>query len=557
MKKMMTGARFIAETVHGYGITHVFFVEAVLRKALVEMEALGIQRVLAHTEKSAAYMADGYARMRRGPGICMCQSVGAANLAAGLQDAFLGHSPVIALTGRAMPAYRYRNAYQELLHGPMFDPVTKFNAYVDNAEQLPYLLRQAFRDAVSGAPGPVHLDVVGHVGQGTDNWETGMDVAVEEAYTKYPPNRTVPASDMLQKAADALKKAKKPVIVAGGGTGASSARDEITAIAEQLSVPVATSLNGKGAIPENHPLSLGVTGSYARWCATKVVSEADLVLFVGSRTGDMVTNHWRAPSITTPVIQIDIDPSELGRSYPDTIGLQGDAKATLKALIEYIEGAEKKLDWAGYAKGVVDQWREETTALRMADNSPMRPERLCRELENALPHDAVLVTDTGYSSIWTGVMLEMNHPEQRYIRAAGSLGWGLPASLGVKCAAPDKPVICFTGDGGLWYHIAELETAVRCGIKTVTVLNNNRCFSQCVVGVHKAYGERAGKPEEMYRFAEVRFDRLAEEMGCLGIRVEKPEDIAGALKTALQADRPALVEVITDPEYKAPWVPAY
>jgi len=167
---MQSGSKFIAKTFQGYGVTHVFFVEAIMRKALVEMEKLGIHRILAHSEKAAAYMADGYARVSHRPGICMAQSVGAANLASGLQDPFLGHSSVIAITGRKDPVSQYRNAYQEILHKSMFDAVTKYNVCVEVAEQLPCLLRQAFREATSGAIGPVHLDVPGHVGQTTDSF---------------------------------------------------------------------------------------------------------------------------------------------------------------------------------------------------------------------------------------------------------------------------------------------------------------------------------------------------------------------------------------------------
>jgi acetolactate synthase-1/2/3 large subunit len=259
----ISGAQLIAETFKGYGITHVFFVESILRKALVAMEALGIRRILTHSEKAAAYMADGYARVKRGPAICMAQSVGAANLAAGLQDAYLGLSPVIAITGRKDPIYQYRNAYQEIAHGDMFPPVTKFRARVDAPEQLSYLLRQAFREATSGAPGPVHLDVLGFVGQVTANYryEGDIELIVEKSFTRIPSCRPVPQEKCLQAAAAALTGAERPVIVVGGGAAASSAGAEITELAEKLSIPITTSLNGKGTIPDNHPLGIGVVGA--------------------------------------------------------------------------------------------------------------------------------------------------------------------------------------------------------------------------------------------------------------------------------------------------------
>lgn len=555
--RKMSGGRYIAEICSGYGVTHVFFIEAILRQAIMEMEALGIRRVLAHSEKAAAYMADGYARMSRKPGVCFAQSVGAANLAAGLQDAYLALSPVIAITGRHKPISQYRNAYQEILHYPLFEPVTKYNVNVDTLEQLPYLLRQAFREATSGAPRPVHLDLAGNLGQAIDFAEAEMEIIIEESFTSYPSSRPEPENERVQAAAKVLEKAERPVIVAGGGVTASQAGPEVVELAEMLSIPVATSLNGKCTILENHPLSLGLVGSYSRWCANKIVSEADLVLFIGSHTGDQVTNYWTVPKAGTSVIQIDIDPSELGRSYPNTVSLMGDAKVTIKKLIECLNPESRNEKWAEYAQNLVKQWHEEQEPLRNSDAVPICPERLCKELTEILAPGSVLVSDTGYSGIWTGTMVHLNYPEQRYLRASGSLGWAFPASLGAKCAAPGRPVVCFTGDGGFWYHLSELETAARCGINTVTVVNNNHCLSQCSEGVHEAYGDRPGKKEEVYSFCEVNFARIAQEMGCLGIRVEEPGKISEALKKALEASMPAVVEVVTDPECKAPepWTP--
>lgn len=553
----MSGAKFIAETLKGYGVTHIFFVEAIIRRALVEMEVLGIRRILTHTEKAAAYMADGYARVRRGPGICGCQSVGAANLAAGLQDAYLGLSPVIAITGRKPPFAQYRNAYQEIIHRPLFQSVTKFSAMVDTAEQMPYVLRQAFREATSGAPGPVHLDMIGRLGEVLPELQADFDIIVEESFTHYPPMRPQPEAHNLEEAARALRDSERPVIVAGGGAAASSAGPEIQRLAETLSIPVATSLNAKEILLDNHPLNVGLAGEFSRWCANQTVAEADLVLFIGSHTGDMVTNYWKVPKPGTPVIQIDIDPLELGRNYPNTVSLLGDAKVTVGRLVELVDPNARKDMWARRTQQRVQQWRAEVEPLRKSDSIPIRPERLCEELTKILPADGILVADTGWSGVWTGVHVYLSHPKQRYIRAAGSLGWAFPAALGAKCAAPDQPVVCFTGDGGFWYHLGELETALRCGIKTVTVVNNNHGFSQCRRGVYRAYGDRQGNREDLLQFKNVNFAKTAQEWGCLGIRVEDPQKIREALRAALGSDLPAVVDVVTDPESQAPdgWAP--
>lgn len=552
-----TGARFIAETLKGYGVTHVFYVDAVLRKAMVDLEELGVRRVVTHSEKAAAYMADGYARVSGRAGVCMAQSVGAANLAAGLQDAFLAGSPVVALTGKKPPLWQHRNSYQEIHHWPMFEPVTKFNADVVAPEQLPQLLRQAFREAVSGKPGPVHLDMVGREARELELAAIPAPVSVDERFIHCPAFRPAPDADAVEAAARAIEVAQRPIIVAGGGVRISGAAAELVALAEKLEIPVATSVDGKGSIPETHPLSVGVAGNYSAWCANRVVCAADLVIFVGSGTGDQTTNSWKVPALGTPIVQIDIDPAELGRSYPDTIGVLGDAKTALRALAAALPAAEGNAEWLEFTRQLVAEWRAATDPLRFSADTPIRPERICKELTENLPENAIVVTDTGYSAIWAATMLHITRPAQTFIRAAGSLGWGFPASLGAKAAEPARPVICFTGDGGFWYHFAELETARRHRVHTVTVVNNNNGLSQGIEDVHRMYDSRPGDPTELYRFEPVSFAQIAQDMGCFGIRVEDPEEISPAIRQALAANAPAVVEVMTDFSARVPppWAP--
>jgi len=555
----ITGGKFIAEALKAYGVTHVFVAPAIAREALAEMSVLGVKSIVTHGEKAAAYMADGYARAANRPGVCFAQSVGAANLAAGLQDPYLAMSPVIALTGRKTPMEQQKNAYQEIEHSKPFASVTKFSAYVERVEQLPYLLRQAFREATSGTPMPVHLDLQGMTANVIMQTEGDLELVVEESFTHRPAFRPEASPDTVLRAAQRLSGAQRPVIVAGGGVTASQAEQEVVELAEMLSIPVATSLNAKGAITDNHPLSVGVVGSYSRWCANRVVAEADLVIFIGSHTGSQVTNEWRIPAEGTPVIQIDIDPSELGRSYPNEVSLHGDAKATLRKLIEALEPIGGRKDWVSRAQELVKDWREEVAPRSNSDAVPIIPERLCNELTKFLPEDSILVSDTGHAGIWTGSMVDLNHPGQGYIRCAGSLGWGLPGAIGVKCAAPDRPVVCFTGDGGLWYHIGELETAVRYNIPVITVVNNNRGLMQNKRGDDRGYANVDGADSsELWQFNDVDLAKVAESIGALGIRVDRPGDIQSALEQALASGRPAVIDVVTDPhdsESPVPWAP--
>jgi acetolactate synthase I/II/III large subunit len=553
----MTGGRFLAETFHGYGVTHVFFMPVIAQQSMLEMEKLGIRRIMTHGEKAAAYMADGYARASKRVGICMAQSVGAANLAAGLQDPFLARSPVIAITGRRPQIGQHRNAYQEIDHTEPFNAVTKYNVLVNHPSQLPYMVRQAFREATSGAPGPVHLDFEGTTGTIVAEGEADLTVVVEEPFAMVPPFRPEPEMERVREAARVLSQARQPVIVAGGGVVASGAQRELVELAEMLSIPVATSLNAKGSIPDDHPLAVGVCGSYSRWCANRVVAEADLVVFIGSHTGSQVTNEWRIPQPGTPVVQIDIDPSELGRSYPAQVAMQGDARASLRKLIEAMEPLGPRSDWVGRAQQLVKGWRDEVSQHVNSDAVPMRPERLCRELTNFLPSNGMVVSDTGHSGIWSGTMIDLNHPTQSYLRCAGSLGWGFPAALGVKCAAPERPVICFTGDGGFWYHLTELETALRYGINTVTVVNNNHSLNQEKRGNERVYGGQTPGSDELWHLLDVDFARVAQSIGCFGIRVEEPGQLQSALEQALASGKPAVVDVVTDIDGIAPpaWTP--
>ena len=537
----MTGARYLAETMKGYGVTHAFYMPMIVTKALVEMEKVGIRRIMTHGEKAAAYMAHR-------PAVCMCQNVGAANLAAGLQDAYLGGSPVVALTGRRNSMQNTRHSYQEIDHVQPFSAVTKYSAMVDTVEQLPILLRQAFRAATSGAPGPVHLDLQGATGNEIMDVEGDLDLAVEEPFTHVPPFRGEPETDMIRDAARVLSGALRPVIVAGGGVVSSGAQKEVVELAEMLNIPVATSLNAKGTIPDDHPLAVGVCGTYSRRCANQVVSEADLVFFIGSHTGSQVTTEWQIPAAGTPVIQLDIDPAELGRSYPIQVGLQGDAKASLRKLIENMEPLGPRAEWVNRAQQLVKDWRDEVAPQVNSNGSPIRPERLCKEITEYLPPDGVLVVDTGHSGIWAGTMVDLKTQDQSFLRCAGSLGWAFPAALGAKCAVPQRPVVCFTGDGGFWYHLTELETAARYGINTVTVVNNNHSLNQEKHGNERYYQGEQGNVDELWVFPDTDFAKIAQDMGCFGIRVDQPNQIQSAIEEAIASGKPAVVDVVSDIE---------
>ena len=557
-----TGARYFAEIIKGYGVTHAFFVPTILMDALAEMDELGIQKILTHGEKAAAYMADGYARAANRPGLCMGQQIGASNLAAGLRDGFMAGSPMIAVTGGPGTPGRYRYAYQEVEDFAQFDSVTKLNLQLDDVSRLPDLMRQLFRAATTGAPKPVHLRLRGSHGQGIE-CEADLPVPIiEKEYSAIPAYRPEPELERVRGAMQVLARAQRPIIVAGGGVTASGAQAELVQFAEKMQIPVATSLNAKGAILDTHLLAVGVAGVYSRECANRAISEADLVLFIGSRTGGQVTTNWKIPAPGTTVIQIDIDGQELGRNYPNAASILGDAKATLKHMIAVASGPSVGAKiWVARVRELVTQWRASVATHYNSDASPLRPERICKEINDALPANGVVVSDTGHAGMWTGQLIDMRHTTQRYIRCAGSLGWGLPGAMGVKCALPDRTVVLFSGDGGFYYHIGELETAARHGINLVMVVNNNSSLNQEIPLVGHAYEGKRGdryKPDEMWRFQKsADLAKVAEAMGCAAFRVDNAKALKELLPRAFAMSKPVVIDVISDDQALAPtaWTP--
>ena len=553
--KKQTGAVVLAELLKSLGVTHIFMVPAVLRRTMVEIEKrTNIKRLHVHSEKSAAYMADGYARVSHKPAICMAQIIGALNIAAGLRDAFLAHSPVIALTGGREPKTKFKKVYQEIDDMPAFEPVTKFNATIDDVNRFSDMMEQAFRVATSGSPGPVHLQFRGNEAQ-IDLEEIEEEVTVNEINIQIPPHRPICDDSVLKKALKAIQTASKPIIVAGGGARHSGCSKELLTFAEKLSIPIATSLNGKDLLNSNHPLSCGVVGTYSRESANLSVKEADLVIFIGSETGSMTTHFWAVPTTKVRVIQIDIEPENLGRNYNLEVAIHGDAKVILERMttLADLKNFPERTEWLSRITKLRSDWYYKYQPLMESDAKPIRPERLCREISNAAPKNAVFVVDTGHAGMWMGGMFDLTHSEQTYIRSAGHLGWAFPASLGAKCALPNKPVICFTGDAGFWYHIAEIEVAVRWNINTIVIVNNNSGGNQSKRGFDRAYGgEQTEEGRQLWTFNNINFAAIAENIGAVGIRVENAKEIKPAIEKAIELNNPVIIDVVTDINALAP-----
>ncbi|MPZ14934.1 MAG: thiamine pyrophosphate-binding protein [Chloroflexi bacterium] len=439
MTTRRSGSQLVADLLENYGVTHVFFVPTILNNSLYQLEErTNIARVVTHSEKAAAYMADGYARASGRVGVCMAQMVGAGNLAAGLRDGAMASSPMIAITGGPYDYSRGRFQYQEMDDTSAFGSYTKQSLYVSRLDRLAPSFRQAFRLATTGRPGAVHLQLESHWGDAVERQEGDVDASAEVRFGRAPAFRPSPEASDVARAAELLASAERPVIVAGGGVGRSDARAELVALAESLSIPVASSLTGKDVIPAGHPLAAGVVGLYSRQSANDIVSRADLVFFIGTKTGSLVTLDWRIPAPGTPVIQADIDGDITGLNYPNSASLTGDAKMTLLALTAEMENVTRpdRSGWLQETASITAEWYRSQDEFRTSDASPMRPERLCRELSDALPDNAMMVVDTGHSGVWGASHIDLASPDQRFLRAAGSLGWALPASIGASAPSP-------------------------------------------------------------------------------------------------------------------------
>lgn len=543
-------AESVAKTLRAYGTDYFFLLTGGDQPLWYAIRDAGIKLVLARSEQAAVYMADGYARISYKPGFVYGQfGPGAANVAAGMADPFWASSPVVALTSCMSTVGRYKREYQELDQLSMFSSTTKWNGYVTTPTRAAELLRTAIRVAIGGSPGPTHLEIPYDFMR--------QDIGAPEIYAdaqfkSYPALRTSPDYSRLAGAIDLLLRAERPIILAGTGVILSQAWDEVVEIAELLSIPVATSMGGKGTIPENHPLAVGVVGRYSRKSANEIMARTDLAVVVGSRLGGLVTDGLKIPLPSTRIIHIDISPDSMCKNFKEEFPILGDAKLVLRAMINGIKEKTQRPSnhaWLEEVKKLTQDWRSRFESLASKTLKPLRPEAVVKILRETMKKDDILVADTGYMGAWTGALFDVFTSGRTFLRAAGSLGWAFPASLGAKLAAPDKNVICVTGDGGIGYHIPEMETAVRLGIPTVTVVLNNRSLGFEYHDQKYSYGSFVN---EVLDFTDIDYGRVAAAFGGQGHRAETAGEFREAITRALTSGKPTLIDVRIDKDAVAP-----
>jgi acetolactate synthase I/II/III large subunit len=544
----MKGQQFLAELVRRSGVKAVFFVPTFLYPTLVELAKDPVKRVLCHSEKAAGYMADGYAQASGRPTMVIAQGgPGATNLYAGLVDAWQSNTPLLAVTP-VLPGSRYQgNSYQEAYVD--FRPVTKYDAEVRSIDRMAEFFGKAYREMTTGAPRPVHLYLDGAL----EAVESEFDFRyLDPRYFSYPAFRPLADDALVEQAVLELRNAERPVMICGRGTLVSGAWKEVTALAEQLEILVTTTLNGKGSIDDRHPLALGVTGTYRRPFTDAVIAEADLVLYVGGHQGGATTNLRRLPEPGVRAIHIDINPAQPGANYPNVLPLVGDARTVLRQMLEVARSGKRGAHgkWVEKAQERLRVWRESENTHMHGNATPVRPEQLATELVRACPHDTLFVADTGYVGTWAGVFMDLP-AGKNFLHCEGSLGWAFPAAMGAKAAVPERPVVAFTGDGGFFYHLAEIETAVRNKINLVTVVLNNQAMAFQTHLLRNVWPDSRNL-DKLSEFGATNFAGIAREMGAWGVRVTDPRDIGKAIRTAIDSNMPAVIDVVIDQAAVAP-----
>jgi acetolactate synthase-1/2/3 large subunit len=554
----LSGAEAFVRMLQLHGVRHLFGLcgdtSLPLYDALYRLDH-GISHILTRDERSAAYMADAYARVTGRVGVCEGPSGGGATyILPGVVEANESSIALLAVTTDIAVGARGRYVLTELDQAALFRPLTKWNRVLDRAAEIPGAVRAAFRHMTTGRPGAAHISLPFDVQQEPVD---EADIHADPALGVFPARRTVPEPAAIAAAAEAMLSAESPLLICGGGPVIAGAMAELEALAELLAAPIATTISGKGAVAEDHPLALGVVGSNGGTGPTRaVVDRADLVVFVGCRAGSVTTERWRHPAPgAVRVVHIDVDPAVIGANYPTEVALLGDARLALAALCD--EVARRAHIPPGGSRGLGRQavaWaRAEKFAafheLARSDEVSIRPERIVATLQDLLPEDALIVADAGTPCPYLSAYFQQRRSGRQFIsnRAHGALGYALPASVGAQIGRPDAKCVAVMGDGSFGFASGELETIVRLGLPITMMVIANATFGWIKAGQRSGFGGRYFAVD----FAPGQHARIAEAHGVRSWRVEDPTALRPALAAALAWDGPTLIDVVTQPLHEA------
>jgi acetolactate synthase-1/2/3 large subunit len=508
----------------------------------------GMRHILARDERSAAYMADGYARVSNKVGVCEGPSGGGVTyILPGLAEANESSVPLLCINSDISVSARGRFTLTELDQRALMRPVTKWNTVLDRAEDLPQIFREAFKQITSGRPGAAHIALPFDVQNGSVN---RSEIWGDRAFGRCPAERVSPDRGNVERAASLLCAATNPVFICGGGAVISSAEPELLELAERLSAPVATTISGKGSIDEANPLAVGVVGSNGGTAETRaIVDQADLIVFVGCRAGSVTTERWRHPVPgQCKIIHIDVDPKVPGVNYPADAALVGDAKLGLKMLNEALAATRRPLD-AARVEAAKEMKFAKFQALAESNDTPIKPERVVAEIARALDPDAIVVADAGTPCPYFSAYYQVRGSGRKFIsnRAHGALGYSMAAAMGAHFARPNVKCVAVMGDGSFGFTCGELETAARYRLPITFIVISNATYGWIKAGQKSSYGQR---------YFSVDFDAtdhaaVAAAFGIKSWRVTEPEDLGKTLKEALAHGGPSLVDIVCQPLHEA------
>jgi acetolactate synthase-1/2/3 large subunit len=553
----VTVAQRLALALKRHGV-EIIFAQSLPSAVILAAEEIGIRQLAYRQENMGAAMADGYARVSGKVAVVAAQNGPAATLLVpALAEAYKASIPVVALVQDVERPQLDRNAFQELDHFALFSSCAKWIRRMLTADRADDYVDGAFVAAGSGRPGPAVLMLPADL---LREPATPGRTRRNTSYETWPIDRTRPGSEVIGRAADMIATARSPVIIAGGGATLPDAAAALSRVQELAHIPIFTTNMGKGSVDECHPLSCGVLGaltgprSLGRRMRS-VLDEADMVLLVGTRTNQNGTDSWRLIPAPAAVIHIDIDPQEIGRNY-QALRLVGDAATTLEALHEALQVRDmglRRTRRPHLEKRIAKAWGAfdiDRAPLIEANGIPIRPERIMEAVQDVLTPGTTIVADASYSSMWVVGQLRGMGSGMRFItpRGLAGLGWGLPLAIGARLARPDHPVIAIVGDGGFAHSWAEIETMVRSRVAVVVIVINNG-----VLGYQKdAETVKFGQSTTACRLSPVSHDEIARACGCDAIRIDAPGELASVLRSALQSERPWLIDVISAPEAHPP-----
>jgi acetolactate synthase-1/2/3 large subunit len=556
----MNGGRALAEMLRLAGVGPMFGMGGFQLLPFYDALAqLGMRHFLINDERCGAFAAEAYARVTNRPGVCDgTLGPGATNLVTGLIEGLNAGTPMIALTGDTNRAHSWKNMTQECRQAEILRPAVKELIRVELTSRVPELLRRAFSVATSGRPGPVVLDVPEDVCHGEHDFAV-EDFAIDPTTLSAPARRIRPDRADVARAAALIARAKRPLILVGGGIHLSAGYEALLALAEAQSIPVAHTMTGKGGIACTHPLSVGLFGRYSR-TANDLIEASDCLVVVGCKLGEIATKRYALPPATIPLVHLDILAEEIGRCRPATVALWGDARAGLEDLAEALADDARRAraaraDYIGEIPGRMAAWRQEAAPRLDSGERPIHMARLCRELNGALPANSILVADGGFAGHWTGLLYDTKAAGRHFIpdRGLASIGYGLPGGIGAALAAPTAPVVAITGDGGFNMMLGELETARRAGIGLTIVVVNNAASGYVKALQHAMFRGRYQSSD----LVEMDYAAIARAMGCGGLRVEDPERLSAALREGLgERSRPTVLDIVVtrDPARMLPAV---